>query len=155
RDTREHDGVEEAQVLPERQRLEGATDSGRCHPMRWPPDDRLALEPNVTARRSIHASDHVQQRGLASAVGPDDPEHRSGWDVKASLVDGDETADPLRHRLDFHERTVRDVSLRRGPCRTWDRRSGSRPASGPEVTQRANPEALRAHIHDHDEEEAE
>ena len=48
--------------------------------------DRVALEAHLAAARGERAGAHIEQRGLAAAIGPEERDHRSGRHLEAHAV---------------------------------------------------------------------
>src|SRR5262245_52370346 len=69
-------------------------------------DDVLAGEDHPAAVGAVVAGDHVEERGLAGAVRPDDPEQIARRDREAHVRHGGETAEALRHALERQERRL-------------------------------------------------
>jgi hypothetical protein len=59
-------------------------------------DDRLAVEPDRSARRPVHAGHRVEAGGLAGAVRADQTEDLAPAQREADVVEGDHTAEPQR-----------------------------------------------------------
>ena len=59
--------------------------------------DVRAVELDLAQRRLVEAGEHVEERRLAGAVGPDDRDDRALGDLEGDVVDGDEAAEDLRH----------------------------------------------------------
>src|SRR6266568_2116295 len=92
--------------LAERSReLERAGDAPAADLVRAMPRDVLVFEQHLPGR-GLEAADHVEQGGLASAVGPDDPEHLTALDREIdaiqSLDAAEALADPPRLEEDAH-----------------------------------------------------
>ena len=94
----DHDVVESAHALEQRDVLEGARDAADGGFMRAHLGASLALEGDAAFLRLIEAVDDVEHRGLAGAVRPDD-----GADLALADVEGN-----VAHRLHAAERQ-RDV----------------------------------------------
>ena len=64
----------------------------------------LPLEQDAPARRPVEPADHVQHRGLAGAVRPDDREHLPGMHREADVVERGDPAEAEQDVLDLQER---------------------------------------------------
>ena len=65
--------------------------------------DRLAAKSQFPIARRDLTGQHVEQRRLAGAVGPDDTDHLSLAYVEANSIHGDESRKTLRGRIDAEE----------------------------------------------------
>ena len=83
----EHQVVEHGEVLEQRDVLEGAGQPRRGDPVRPLAQDALAEELHRALLGPVDAGEHVEQRGLAGAVGADDREQLAGMDLEAHAVD--------------------------------------------------------------------
>src|SRR6202043_4264917 len=82
-------------VLEQRQVLEGAADADGGKARRRHPAEIDAAEQNAAAPWPQHTADHVEERGLAGAVGPDDAADLARRDLQADLGNGFEAAEIL------------------------------------------------------------
>ena len=96
----EHEVVEHAHALEERDVLEGARNPALGNAARRQVGDVLALERDAPAVGPVEAADHVEQRRLAGAVGPDDREDLAPADLEAHVIDGHHPAEMLGDALD-------------------------------------------------------
>ncbi len=65
--------------------------------VRWHAEHRLAVEVDVALRRRVQTGEHVEERGLAGAVGTDEGDDRAERDVEVDVVDGGEAAELHPH----------------------------------------------------------
>jgi hypothetical protein len=68
------------------------------------------LEPAGAQRAAVRgkqAQDAAQRRGLACAIGPDEPEHLAALDAEVEAVDGRDAAVAAHETRDLDERRVR------------------------------------------------
>ena len=70
----------------------------------------LPLEADRAALAAVEAGDHVEERGLAGAVGPDQRGDRALLDVEGGAVHGQDAAEALDELIDLEDR--RDRRLR-------------------------------------------
>src|SRR3989449_10023024 len=94
-----HEVVEHAHTLEESDVLEGAGDAERGDVGRLEVRPVLAVENDPSLVRMVEATDRVEQRGLAGAVGTDD-----GQDLAVT--------DPQAHLVQRHERAKADADAR-------------------------------------------
>ena len=96
--------VERRGIAEERRRLERAREAETRDLVRLQRRDVVAVEDDASARCRQRAADHVEERGLAGAVRPDDAGDRSGGDREVDLVNGAESAERLAEpmRLEQH-----------------------------------------------------
>ena len=66
--------------------LEGAPKPKLRDVARLAADDRGSVEPDAPLLRTMHAADRVQQRGLAGAVGPDQPANLEPVDIEVDAL---------------------------------------------------------------------
>ena len=84
--------------------LEGAADAAPADAVGRQAVDALAGEGDRSGVGREHAGDHVEQRGLAGAVRPDDRENAALGHLEADPVDRDQAAEPLAHAIDRQQR---------------------------------------------------
>src|SRR6185312_8387388 len=77
--------------------LEGAADAGREHFVRCVVGDLLAAQPDLAAVHPLVAGDHVEQRGLARAVGPDQAGDAALGHVQGAVLQRIHPAECLAH----------------------------------------------------------
>jgi len=73
--------------------LEGAADARGADLVGTKALDRLSIEKNLARIRREHAGDHVEDRGLARAVGPDQPVDAALRHLERGLADGLQSAE--------------------------------------------------------------
>src|SRR5438132_4306520 len=81
----------------------------------WQPRDVLTLQDDLSALRLQKAGDGLEDRTLAGAVGPDDPEDGAAADLEAQIADGEEPSESNRQTADFKRRYLRSCDLGRRP----------------------------------------
>ena len=91
----EHQVVEHGEAAEQGDVLERARHAERRDLARRPARDVAALEHDAAGIRLVEAGDHVEQRGLAGAVGADDREDAALGDVDRHAVDGGDAAEVL------------------------------------------------------------
>ena len=96
----EHQVVEHGQAAEQGDVLEGARDAERGDVARLLLGDVAAFEHDAAGVGLVEAGDHVQQRGLAGAVGADDGEDAAAWHVERHVLHGGDAAETLGHALD-------------------------------------------------------
>src|SRR5207244_25538 len=103
------------------------------------PGDVVAVEDHAALVGAIVAGDHVEERGLAGAVGPDDAEQVAGPHLHAHLAHGGEAAEALGDALEAQQG-------RRAHAWARARRARRRPATpdGPPTVRRARLSAALA-----------
>jgi hypothetical protein len=67
--------------------------------------DRLASQPDAAVRRSLEPDDDLQEGALAGPVRTDDGDDVAVVDPERDAVDGRETAEAFRDRIDLEEQT--------------------------------------------------
>src|SRR5262249_30941069 len=87
--------------------LEGAPDAQVDDSMRRQPGDLVALETDRAAVGREGPREHVEDRALAGAVGPDEAEDLAGLDVERDVGDGGEAAEALGQPLDGQQESPR------------------------------------------------
>src|SRR3954465_13608337 len=98
------------QILPHRQfwkhlqQLEGAADAQTIDLRRPQSGDDLAVDLHLATGRRELAEDAVEQRGLAAAVRPHQPEDLALLNVEADDIDGLDAAKTLFDVVDFEDR---------------------------------------------------
>src|SRR5437867_1179842 len=103
------DVVERRHVLEEADVLERPRDSERGHLVRARAGDLPILEEDSAAGRREDAGDAVEERGLAGAVGADEREDLAALHVEGHVVDGQESAEPLRDVVHPEDHAVRGL----------------------------------------------
>src|SRR5262245_1138003 len=88
-----HDVVEHGHALEQRHVLEGARDAELRYLRRLEPRAVGAGEADVSLGGLVEAADHVEQRGLAGAVGPDDGEDLAALDLQAHVLERQQRAE--------------------------------------------------------------
>src|SRR5262249_28880586 len=89
------DVLRHAQVHEHARELEGARDPEATHAVGRAADQRLAAEREAAGVGSGGAADAVEQRGLARAVRPDQPDDLALANREVDRVDGHEPAEAL------------------------------------------------------------
>ena len=67
----------------------------------------LAFEADASRTRQMGAADQIEEGGLTRAVRPDDCIDLAGFDMRADVVDRDETAEAFAERVDFKHDDLR------------------------------------------------
>ena len=93
----EHQVVEHREPAEQGDVLERARHAEGCDLARPPARDVAAFEHDAPFVRLVEAGDHVEQRGLAGAVGADDRDDAALGDVDRHAVDGGDAAEVLGH----------------------------------------------------------
>jgi hypothetical protein len=73
--------------------------------------DPLAVQPDGAVCRPLQTDDDLQERALAGPVGTDDGDDVAAVDPEGDVVDGRETAEPLRDRVDLEEQFASATTL--------------------------------------------
>jgi hypothetical protein len=89
----DHHVVEHAHAAEQRQVLERAADADLGDAMARHRQQRPAVEHDRAALAVVQAADAVEQRGLAGAVRPDQPDDAPGRDVERHAVERDDAAE--------------------------------------------------------------
>ena len=97
---------------------------------RAPAGDVLAVDADLALRGLDEPGDRVDQRGLAGAVRPDEPDDLPGLDLEAHVVDGHGAPEPHREILDAKGRGLDPARARHRGARAPAGR-GARASSGP------------------------
>src|SRR5205085_1482770 len=92
----DHQVVEDRQRQAEPRSLEGARDADPVDLLRGKVDDRRAFESDLAAAGGKDSGEHVEERRLAGAVGPDQTEHRPALDVEVEAVERDQPSESAR-----------------------------------------------------------
>jgi DNA-binding transcriptional MocR family regulator len=71
-----------------------------------PSKNALALEANVSFGSPVNAGEHIENRGLAGAVGADETDDFSRIDLKAKLGQGHQAPKPYRNVIKFQVRHI-------------------------------------------------
>src|SRR5438046_6066310 len=103
---REAEGVEHAHTAEGLGNLEAAHDAGPGAPVRRQGGDGAPVEDDVAAVDGQRARHAIDQRGLARAVGTDQPETLAGLHRDAHLVEREEAAEAFGEPLDLEERVT-------------------------------------------------
>ncbi len=111
-----HDVVEHAHALEERHVLEGARDAERGHVVGPELRPVAALEEDLALVRVVEAADHVEQGGLARAVGPDDGHDLAAADLEAHPLEGLHRPEAHADPVDLEERRGRRAGRRLHPA---------------------------------------
>ena len=90
------------------------------------PGELGAVEGDRALGRDVQAGDHVEERGLAGAVGPDERDDAAARDGEVDVVDGQQAAEALRAALGDEQ----VAALLAGSRRRGDGRGGHRVSSG-------------------------
>jgi hypothetical protein len=90
---RHHDVLEDRHVCEQPDVLERPGDPSSRDLVGVESDQRLAFEDDVTFGRLDHAGDHVEERCLACAVGPDNRDDLALVDVKVEVLQGVEATE--------------------------------------------------------------
>ncbi len=100
----DHDVVFHGQRRERPHDLERACDAAAADLIRPPPIDAFALKRDRAIVRLQRARNHVEQRGLAGAVGPDHREDLAALDLEACAIDRHQPPETLRHAGDGKQR---------------------------------------------------
>jgi hypothetical protein len=103
------DVVEHREVGKQGDVLEGAANADLGDPVRRPVQDAAALHQDVAAGRLVEPRQAVEQRGLAGAVGPDQPEDLALVHVERHAIQRDDAAE---HDADVANREQGILPLR-------------------------------------------
>jgi len=96
----EHQVVEDGQAAEQGDVLKGAGNAQRGDVARLLLRDVLAFEDDAAGVRLVESRDHVQEGGLARAVGADDGDDRTARHVERHILHGDDTAETLGYAFD-------------------------------------------------------
>ena len=115
-----HHVLQHGHVHEQPQRLERARDPEPGDDVRRPARDRLCCprlgdEPDVSRARLVHAGDHVEDRGLARAVRPDDADHLTLADLQVQLGQGAQPAERQGQPVELENGAHVATSTRRCP----------------------------------------
>ncbi|OIQ70080.1 hypothetical protein GALL_483130 [mine drainage metagenome] len=102
--------VEHGKIWKQGDVLEGAADADFRDPVRWPPQDTLALQLNIARARLVESAQAVEERGLAGAVGSDQTKDLTLTHVERYAV---QRNDAPEHDADVANRKQRRCSRRR------------------------------------------
>src|SRR2546426_3797750 len=99
-----HQVLQRGQLREHPDHLEGAPDAEVEDLVRPHPVDAVALELDLALVAGLDARDAVEERGLARAVGPDEPVDPAGLERQRHAVDGRDAAEPLHDSRDVEDR---------------------------------------------------
>jgi hypothetical protein len=68
--------------------------------------DPRTVQPDAAVCRPLQTDDDLQERALACPVGTDDGDDVAVVDPEGDVVDGRETAEPLRDPVDLEEQSL-------------------------------------------------
>ena len=108
----DRDVLEHAQSLERLHDLEGAAHARVAHAVGTQAGDRLAVERYRAGGRRVDAGDHVEDRGLARAVGADQRVDRAGGNGETHVMHGAQATEAL---ADTRELEARAAHLRGSP----------------------------------------
>jgi hypothetical protein len=74
--------------------------------------DARTVQPDAAACRPLQTDDDLQERALAGSVGTDDGDDVAVVDPERDVVDGRETAEPFRDRVDLEEQSPASATTR-------------------------------------------
>ncbi len=83
--------------------LEGAADTEFGDAVPLEASDRPAFDPHLTLGGLVHPGHHVEERGLARTVGPDQAQNLTGVDAEIDVVQRGQTAELHRDVVDGQE----------------------------------------------------
>src|SRR5262249_33808794 len=86
--------------------LEGAGDAALHDRVRRLAEEALALEADRPRVGLVEARDQVEERRLAGAVRPDQPDDLPGLDIERHVIDGDDAAETSPYVLEREQRQV-------------------------------------------------
>jgi hypothetical protein len=95
-----HHVFEDGERREERHVLERAGQPPARDLVRGHREEVAPVEPHGAVARLVEPAEHVEERGLAGAVRPDERTDRAGLDVEGELVEGDDTAEAHPHVVD-------------------------------------------------------
>src|SRR5204863_5822684 len=98
------DVVAHGQFHERARELKRPRDPPTADPVRRPPGDVLAIEPNGAGRRRKPAH-HVEERRLAGAVGTDEPDHFAPAHREVDAVERAHAPEPLADVFDLEQWT--------------------------------------------------
>src|SRR5581483_4837522 len=96
--------LERGQLREDPDHLEGATQAQVEDPVGLEPVDALALEADLPLVGPVHPGDAVEQRGLAGAVGADEPVDAARLERERHVVHRRDSAEALHHPVDLEDR---------------------------------------------------
>ena len=102
------DVVEHRLRAEQREVLEGAGDADLGDAVRRAGEHRAAFEQDIAAIGRVEPADAVEQRGLAGAVRPDQPEDLALLDGERDAVERDDAAEAQSDVADFEQRRAPD-----------------------------------------------
>ena len=94
--------------------LERARDPATNDAVRRRAQQALAVEAQRAGVRLVEPGDHVEERGLAGAVRPDQADDLPRLDVERDIVDRDDPAEPPRHVANLEQRHRLELSTAAG-----------------------------------------
>src|SRR2546421_1816219 len=109
----DHDVLEHRQRREEREVLERAADAELRDAMRRQRQERATLEEDGAAIRRVEPRETVEERGLARAVGADEPDDLAHVDVERDGVEGDDAPEAQREIAHAQDRQ-RQAGVKRG-----------------------------------------
>ena len=102
----DRDVLQNAQSLEGPHDLEGPADACVAHAIGPQAGDLPSVEPHRAGARRMDAGDHVEDRGLARAVGTDQRVDRAGRHGEADVVHGAQAAEGLAQAVDLEARAA-------------------------------------------------
>jgi len=97
----DRDILQHAQPLERLHDLEGAADTGVADEVGPQPRDLPSVEAHAAGVGPVDAGDHVEDRGLAGAVGSDQGVDGTGRHVEGDVVHGAQAAEALADPVEF------------------------------------------------------
>ena len=95
--------LDRRQVREDPRELEGPPDALSADAVRTEADEALAAKADVAAVRRQRAGDAVEQRRLPRAVGADQPDDLTSFDLEIDAIERGEAAEVLGHVHDFEQ----------------------------------------------------
>ena len=112
--------VDDVHAAEDAGKLEHAHHAAMREPLRRQPLTGHVVEQDLAAVGLRQTAENIEQRGLAGAVGTDQPDQFSGRDVERHIIHGDEAAEPLAdasHGQKCHARPRRFTAALANPHR--------------------------------------
>ncbi len=100
----EEDIVQKRHARANLHMLEGSRDAGAGDPALRRSRDVLALKGDATLIEMQRPREQIEHRGLARAIGADQPEYLAGRQIEADVVHGDQAAEAPPRALDLQQR---------------------------------------------------